>query len=85
MKLNKDWIYLSLIIIATIVVFFPALDGVYLNWDDDQQIVNNADVLNLSWQSFKNYFTTFYVASYQPLASLSFGIEYYLENHSLMI
>ncbi len=78
MKLKKDWIYLSLIIIATIVVFFSALDGVYLNWDDDQQIVNNADVLNLSWQSFKNYFTTFYVASYQPLASLSFGIEYYL-------
>lgn len=77
MKLNKDWIYLSIIIVATIIVFFPALNGVYLNWDDDLQIINNVDVLNLSWQSFKNYFSNFYVASYQPLASLSFGIEYF--------
>ncbi len=82
---NKSWLVLSLIIVATIVVFFPALDGVYLNLDDNQQITNNQDVLNLSWQSVKNYFTSFYVASYQPLASLSFGIEYYLFGENSLI
>ena len=66
------------IIVLTIIVFFPSLSGGYLlTYDDNLQIVNNPDVLNLSWQSFKNYFTTYYVRSYQPLASLSFGLEYY--------
>ncbi len=52
-------------------------NGGYLaGWDDDQQILNNPDVTNLNWESIKNYFTTYYVASYQPLASLSFGLEY---------
>ena len=61
------------------MVFWPVTNGEYIaGWDDDQQILNNSDVTNLSWQSVKNYFTTYYVASYQPLASLSFGIEYKL-------
>lgn len=65
------------IIILTIIVFFPSLHGGYLNWDDNMQIFENPDVTNLSLQSIKNYFTTFYVSSYQPLASFSFGLEYY--------
>jgi len=49
------------------------------------QILNNPDVLNLSLQSLKNYFTQFYVASYQPLASLSFGLEYYFFGNNPLI
>lgn len=77
MKKNS-WAIVSVILLLTIVVFFPATQGEYLlNWDDNLQITNNSDVQNLSWQSIKNYFTTFYAASYQPLASFSFGIEYH--------
>ncbi len=82
---NKTWIYISLIILITVVVFFPALEGEYLNWDDNQQITENQDVLNLSWESFKNYFTSYYVASYQPLASLSYGLEYYLFGNNPLV
>lgn len=70
---------LILILLVAFVVYWPVTQGGYLaGWDDDQQILNNADVTNLNWQSIKNYFSTYYVASYQPLASLSFGIEYSL-------
>ncbi len=70
---------LILILLVAFVVYWPVTQGDYLaGWDDDQQILNNADVTNLTWQSLQNYFTTYYVASYQPLASLSFGIEYSL-------
>lgn len=64
------------IIALTVIVFFPSLHGGYLNWDDDIQILNNPDVINLSIESIKNYFTSFYIKPYQPLASLSFGLEY---------
>ena len=74
----KKLLPLIAILLITLVVYWPVTEGEYLaGWDDDQQILNNADVTNLSWQSIKNYFSTYYVASYQPLASLSFGLEYY--------
>jgi tetratricopeptide (TPR) repeat protein len=74
----KNKLPLIFILIITILVFFQSLGGEYLNWDDNQQITNNQDVLNFSWRSIKNYFTNYYVKSYQPLASFSFGLEYYL-------
>ena len=75
----KKILPLLLLIICAILVFFPALKGEYLlNWDDDQQVTNNFDVLNFSWESIKNYFSTFYTNSYQPLASFSLGLEHYL-------
>ncbi len=74
----KKHLPLILILIFTLVIYWPVTQGEYLvGWDDDQQILKNEDVKNLSWRSIQNYFTTYYVASYQPLASLSFGIEYY--------
>jgi tetratricopeptide (TPR) repeat protein len=74
----KKHLPLLVTLLVTFVIFWPVTNGEYLaGWDDDQQILNNPDVTNLSWSSIQNYFTTYYVASYQPLASLSFGIEYY--------
>jgi tetratricopeptide (TPR) repeat protein len=74
----KKHLPLFIILLVALVVFWPVTNGDFIaGWDDDQQILNNPDVTNLSWESLKNYFSTYYVASYQPLASLSFGIEYY--------
>jgi protein O-mannosyl-transferase len=68
---------IGLICLLTVIVFGKGIQGEFLTtWDDNQQIVENPDVTNLNLNSIKNYFTTYYVASYQPLASLSFGIEY---------
>ena len=67
-------------------MFFPSLHGEYLSTcDDNLQILYNSDVLNISWQSIKNYFTSFYVHSYQPIASLSFGLEYYFFGNNPLI
>ena len=84
MNIKRIGVLIGLLIL-TVVVFFPSLKGGYLNWDDDMQILNNPDVLNLSFQSVKNYFTTFYVKSYQPLASLSFGLEYYFFGNNPLV
>ena len=77
MKINNK-LPLIFILIITVLVFFQSLGGEYLNWDDNQQITNNQDVLKFSWKSIENYFSSYYVKSYQPLASFSFGLEYYL-------
>ena len=59
------------------MVFGKAIQGDYLMaWDDNQQVVENEDVKSLSIKSLGKYFTSYYVSSYQPIASLSFAIEY---------
>lgn len=63
--------------LLTILVFGKAIQGDYLMaWDDNQQVVENEDVKSLSIKSLGKYFTSYYVSSYQPIASLSFAIEY---------
>jgi protein O-mannosyl-transferase len=81
----KKKLPLIFILSITALVFFQSLKGGYLNWDDNQQITSNPDVLNFSWQSIKNYFSSYYVKSYQPIASLSFGVEYYVFGNNPMI
>jgi tetratricopeptide (TPR) repeat protein len=61
----------------TLLVFGKSIQGEYLMaWDDNQQVVENEDVKHFDFKSIKRYFTSYYVSSYQPIASLSFGIEY---------
>jgi len=68
-----------LFIVVLFVLYMDVLDGGFLiGWDDGEQILNNPDVKSLTWENFKNFFSNYYLASYQPLASLSFAIEYYL-------
>lgn len=68
---------LATILIITVFIFFPVTKAVILGFVDDVgQINENVNVTNFSFQSIKNHFTTYVVYSYQPLASLSFGIEY---------
>ncbi len=76
--LKKTNIPLASIIIGTIFVFWPVTEGGFMNLlDDPAQITENKNVTNLSFESIKNYFTSYVILSYQPLASLSYGIEYY--------
>ncbi|MCU0916811.1 MAG: tetratricopeptide repeat protein [Planctomycetes bacterium] len=63
---------------ATALLYAPATRHAFTNWDDDRQITTNPDIRDLSAQGLRKMFTSFYVALYQPLTSLSFALEYRL-------
>lgn len=60
----------------TMLVFFPTVQNGFTNWDDGYHVVNNTDIRSLQWSSLRSFFTTFTVAHYIPLVSLSFALEY---------
>ncbi len=77
--LKKINIPLALIIIGTAFVFWPVTGADFMALiDDAAQITKNKNIINFSLESIKSYFTGYTVHSYQPLASLSYGIEHYL-------
>jgi len=83
---KNGWFALLFFAVLVFVVYGRAIYGDFLiGWDDDAQILNNPDVQKLEWESTKKLFSTYYVGSYQPLASLSFAVEYDLFGANALI
>jgi len=68
---------LSAVVLITAIAFYPSLNNGFPNWDDGAYLTENAAVRELSWQSIKTMFTSFYVACYLPLTILSYALEYH--------
>lgn len=74
---QKFWFLLA-IVSVTFIVFSPALQNQFTNWDDGVFLVENSEVHEFSPQAFKTMFSKNYVGTYTPLTILSFNIEYSL-------
>ncbi len=76
---------LLLLLVVTLVAYFPGLNGNYLNWDDFQYIVNNPDVKLLTMENIVNYFTKAYNNTYVPLTMLSWAVELKIFGYQPMV
>ncbi len=78
-KSNKNINILSLLLILlfTAIIFSNSVNNEFIiNWDDQDYVINNNDIKDLSKQNIKKNFTNFYEANYQPVTMLSYSIEY---------
>jgi Flp pilus assembly protein TadD len=63
---------------AAFVVFLPALDADFVNWDDDKLFLNNTQFRGLSWSHLTWMFTTTKMGHWQPLSWVTLGLDYTL-------
>ena len=68
----------AMIAAATLLVFFPALQNDFVNWDDYETLVNNSRYRGVAWPQLSWMFTTFHMGHFQPLSWLSFAFDYSL-------
>jgi hypothetical protein len=74
----------AMLIVAavTFVCFLPALDGGFLNWDDETNFLENPAYRGLSWSHLHWMFfeshRTVRVGNYQPLTWVSHAIDHAL-------
>ncbi len=74
---GKHYLMLLGILILAGIVFSNTLNNDFiLGWDDQDQVVNNPDIKDLSFESVKTIFKTFYVGMYQPITTLSYALNY---------
>ncbi|MHC4184099.1 MAG: tetratricopeptide repeat protein, partial [Planctomycetota bacterium] len=77
MRKSKNLLIVSFLIsLITILVYLPALQNDFVNWDDDYYIYENPNIQSLGFKSFKWMFTTFHAANWHPLTWLSHTIDY---------
>lgn len=62
----------------TVVAFLPALDGQFLNWDDEKNLLTNEGYRGLGWPQLKWMFTTALMGHWIPLTWLTLGVNYVL-------
>ncbi len=68
----------AVLALVTFVVFLPALDAGFVNWDDDENFLDNANYRGLGATHLRWMFTTFLMGHYVPLAWMTFGLDYVL-------
>ena len=69
---------LLFIVVATLFVYSGSLDSGFVDWDDQEYVLHNPYIKNLSLPNIRKIFTSIYQATYDPLVFLSFSIEYAL-------
>src|SRR6267378_1919037 len=66
----------AVLALVSFVVFVPALEGGFLNWDDDQNFVDNPNYRGLGVSQLRWMFTTFLMGHYIPLTWMTLGLDY---------
>src|SRR3989449_5724761 len=77
--LTQRWVFRLLpvlIALVTVVPFLPTLDNQFVNWDDDDNLVENPHYRGLGWTHLRWMWTTFHIGHYAPLTWMTFGLDY---------
>jgi tetratricopeptide (TPR) repeat protein len=70
------WATAALVFVVTLVSFLPALDGQFVNWDDDRNFVDNPHYRGLGLPQLRWMFFTFHLGHYIPVTWLTLGFDY---------
>ena len=68
----------ALLVAAVFVAFAPALDAVFVNWDDSELLLGNPHFRGLGRENVAWCFTTNHAGPYQPLTWLSYAFDHAL-------
>lgn len=73
-----DWILAALLVLVTAVVFLPALDNDFVDWDDVENFVNNPHYRGLSWPQLHWMWGSARLGHYIPITWMTLGLDYLL-------
>src|SRR5690242_4250890 len=72
---EKDWKYVGICLLLTLIAFISVIGDQFVNWDDDYNIANNNNTAMLSWHNIVKMFSEHVIGNYNPLPILTFTIE----------
>jgi tetratricopeptide (TPR) repeat protein len=64
--------------VAVFAAFVPALEGAFLNYDDDRNFLHNTSYRGLAGPNIAWMFSTFHMGHYHPITWLTLGLDYVL-------
>src|ERR1041385_6801523 len=75
-RMRRALLLSALIVLATVVAYWPIRDAGFLNFDDNQYVTANPKVFNgFTVEGFRWAFTTFHAANWHPITWLSHMLD----------
>ena len=68
----------AVIVVVTLIVFFPTLLNNLTNWDDRVYVNENPYIKAFSWENMKWIFSNSFMGNYHPLTMISLAIDYHI-------
>jgi len=73
---TKVWTVAFLVALLTVLVYIPALQNYFVNWDDNLYVYGNPYIQSIDFESLKWMFTSFHASNWHPITWLSHSIDY---------
>jgi 4-amino-4-deoxy-L-arabinose transferase-like glycosyltransferase len=67
---QKEYFLLAAIFILTVLLYLPALNNGFTNWDDTWYVTENARIADASWQGLSWWFTNYFHGQYSPVGNV---------------
>ena len=67
-----------ILVLLVVLVFMPALDAGFVDWDDDDLLIHNIRHRTFSVESVRWMFTTSFSGHFQPLTWMTFTLDWML-------
>jgi len=65
------------ILVFTFIIFSPALNNGFTNWDDKEYVVDNTSIKSFSPTNLKKMATRVYVKNWHPVTMFSYALDYH--------
>jgi tetratricopeptide (TPR) repeat protein len=65
-----------IVALITFLVYLPALQNDFVNWDDPDYVYENQNIRSIDFRSLKWMFSTFHMQNWHPLTWLSHAVDY---------
>src|SRR4051812_25851203 len=66
----------AFLLVLVVAAYSPCLDNGFVNWDDDENFLENLSFRGLGWPQIRWAWTTLHVGVYQPLAWMILEAQY---------
>jgi len=73
---QKGRIAALFVALITFLVYLPALQNDFVNWDDPDYVYENQNIRSIDFRSLKWMFSTFHVQNWHPLTWFSHAVDY---------
>ncbi len=71
-----------LVAVVTLAAFLPALEGEFVNWDDQRNFLDNQHYRGLGSAAARWMFTSAHMGHYIPLTWMTLGLDYVHLGHA---
>jgi protein O-mannosyl-transferase len=77
LKKSKIIISIFLILIVTLISFYPSLKNSFINLDDNLYVTENKAIRSITLSNLKNISSSFFITHYLPVTIFSYLLEYH--------